>query len=162
MSKLQVDQVSKTTAGAATFVLPASDGTAGQYMKTDGSGQLGWVTASSGADTSLSNLVAAGADKIIKGWVCFGGAAATIKDSFNVSSITDNGVGSYAVVWDTDFSNANYAVVCGGDASSGGGDYIQCQNTGQVVGSNDVHCYTGGAGSKFDPGYVSIVAIGDQ
>ena len=44
MSKLQVDQLSKTSAGADTFVLPASDGTAGQYMKTDGSGALSFGT----------------------------------------------------------------------------------------------------------------------
>tara|TARA_R110002051_G_scaffold224021_1_gene287210 strand:+ start:163 stop:735 length:573 start_codon:yes stop_codon:yes gene_type:complete len=48
MSKLQVDQVSKTTAGADTFVLPASDGTAGQLMKTDGSGGLGFVSSAVG------------------------------------------------------------------------------------------------------------------
>ena len=44
MSKLQVDQLSKTSAGADTFVLPAADGTVGQLMKTDGAGQLGWAT----------------------------------------------------------------------------------------------------------------------
>ena len=44
MSKLQVDQLSKTSAGADTFVLPAADGTADQTLKTDGSGQLGWST----------------------------------------------------------------------------------------------------------------------
>jgi len=115
-----------------------------------------------GADTSLSNLASGGADKIIKGWVCFGGASATIKDSFNVSSITDSGVGSYVVVWDTDFSNANYAVVCGGDASSGGGDYIQSQNASIAVGSTNVYAYKSGGGTTFDPAYVSIVAIGDQ
>jgi len=48
MSKLQVDQVSKTSAGADTFVLPASDGTVGQLMKTDGAGQLGWATDTGG------------------------------------------------------------------------------------------------------------------
>ena len=48
MSKLQVDQVSKTSAGADTFVLPASDGTVGQYIKTDGSGALSFGTPSGG------------------------------------------------------------------------------------------------------------------
>ena len=48
MSKLQVDQLSKTSAGADTFVLPAADGTVGQLMKTDGSGQLGWATDTGG------------------------------------------------------------------------------------------------------------------
>ena len=163
MSKLKVDQISKATgASPAIFTLPAADGTSGQYMKTDGGGQLGWVTASSGADTSLSNLVAAGADKIIKGWVCFDGDPLAIRDSFNVSSLTDNGVGSWDVNWDTDFANASYAVVAGGSASSGGGDYIQTQNTSMTTALSKVYAYTSGGGSTWDPNYVSVVAIGDQ
>jgi hypothetical protein len=46
MSKIIVDQIQKLTpvgSGSATaFTLPATDGTAGQYMKTDGSANLGW------------------------------------------------------------------------------------------------------------------------
>ena len=45
MSKLKVDQISKATgASPAIFTLPATDGTSGQYMKTDGSGALSWGT----------------------------------------------------------------------------------------------------------------------
>ena len=45
MSKLKVDQISKASgASPATFTLPASDGTAGQYMKTDGGGALSFGT----------------------------------------------------------------------------------------------------------------------
>jgi len=45
MSKLKVDQISKATgASPAIFTLPAADGTAGQYLKTDGSGILSWGT----------------------------------------------------------------------------------------------------------------------
>ena len=45
MSKLKVDQISKATgASPAIFTLPAADGTAGQYLKTDGSGVLSWGT----------------------------------------------------------------------------------------------------------------------
>ena len=115
-----------------------------------------------GADTSLSNLASGGADKIIKGWVCFGGATVAIKDSFNVSSITDNGVGSWDVNWNTDFANANYAVVAGGSANSGGGDYIQTQNTSMTAAISKVYAYTSGGGTTWDPNYVSVVAIGDQ
>ena len=45
MSKLKVDQISKATgASPATFTLPAADGTAGQYMKTYGSGAVSFGT----------------------------------------------------------------------------------------------------------------------
>ena len=40
MGTLSVDKLMKTSTGAAEFTLPATDGTAGQVMQTDGSGQL--------------------------------------------------------------------------------------------------------------------------
>ena len=40
MGTLNVDKLAKTSTGAAEFTLPAADGTAGQVMQTDGSGQL--------------------------------------------------------------------------------------------------------------------------
>ena len=49
-----------------------------------------------------------------KAWVNFDGTGTVaIRDSFNVSSITDNGTGSYTVTIDNDMSNANYCVVLG-------------------------------------------------
>ena len=43
-----------------------------------------------------------------KGWVKFS-VAAVISVSHNVTSITDNATGNFDVVWDTDFSSANYS-----------------------------------------------------
>ena len=40
MGTLSVDKLVKTSSGAAEFTLPAADGTSGQAMITDGSGQL--------------------------------------------------------------------------------------------------------------------------
>ena len=40
MGTLSVDKLMKTSTGAAEFTLPAADGTVGQVMQTDGSGQL--------------------------------------------------------------------------------------------------------------------------
>jgi hypothetical protein len=36
-------------AGSTTYVLPAADGTSGQFLKTDGSANLSWATASGGS-----------------------------------------------------------------------------------------------------------------
>ena len=56
MSKLKVDQISKATGAApAIFTLPAADGTAGQYLKTDGSGALSWGTPPDQKITSASS-----------------------------------------------------------------------------------------------------------
>jgi hypothetical protein len=47
---------------------------------------------------------------IAKAWVNFNGTGTVaIRDSFNVSSITDNGTGNYTVNFTTAMSNANYA-----------------------------------------------------
>ena len=144
-----------------TSYVRLAPGTSGQYLQTAGAA-ANPVWAAGGADTSLSNLVAAGSDKIVKAWVCFDGDPLAIRDSFNVSSLTDNGVGSWDVNWDTDFANASYAVVAGGSASSGGGDYIQTQNTSMTTALCKVYAYTSGGGTTWDPNYVSCVAMGDQ
>jgi hypothetical protein len=51
---------------------------------------------------------------IAKAWVNFNGTGTVaIRDSFNVSSITDNGTGDYTVNFTTAMPNANYAVTQG-------------------------------------------------
>ena len=58
-------------------------------------------------------------DNIVKGWIQFNGTGViAINDSFNVSGITDHGVGDYTVTWDTDFANGDYAVASLVTASS--------------------------------------------
>jgi hypothetical protein len=49
---------------------------------------------------------------VAKAWVNFNGTGTVaIRDSFNVSSITDNGTGDYTINFTTAMPNANYAVV---------------------------------------------------
>ena len=51
---------------------------------------------------------------IAKAWVNFNGTGTVaIRDSFNVSSITDNGTGDYTVNFTTALPNANYCVNSG-------------------------------------------------
>jgi len=48
-------------------------------------------------------------DALIKAWVNFNGTGVVaIKDSYNVTSVIDNGVGDYTIVWDTDFVDTSY------------------------------------------------------
>ena len=56
MGTLSVDKLVKTSSGAAEFTLPAADGTAGQVMQTDGSGQLS--IAALAADTVTATQIA--------------------------------------------------------------------------------------------------------
>ena len=47
---------------------------------------------------------------VAKGWVVYNQSANSILASHNVSSITDTAAGQFDVLWNTDFSSANFAV----------------------------------------------------
>ena len=56
-----------------------------------------------------------------KAWVNFNGTGTVaIRASYNVSSITDNGVGDYTVNFTTALADANYAIANGKDNSIAG------------------------------------------
>ena len=61
MGTLSVDKILKTSQGAAEFTLPATDGTAGQSMITDGSGQLSLGNPTLPVDSVTASEIAAGA-----------------------------------------------------------------------------------------------------
>ena len=49
-----------------------------------------------------------------KAWCNFNGSGTVaIRDSFNVSSITDNGTGIYSVHWERDMNDSNYCTTAG-------------------------------------------------
>ena len=59
-----------------------------------------------------------------KAWINFNGSGTiAIRDSINITSITDNGTGDYDITIANDMANANYATLFGGgeggDADSG-------------------------------------------
>lgn len=52
-----------------------------------------------------------GHEGVAKGWILMNGTGTiSIKDSYNVSGIVDNGTADYTITWDTDFGSAYYAV----------------------------------------------------
>lgn len=51
MSTIKTNQIQHTANGAATFTLPTSDGSNGQFMKTDGSGALSFATVATASST---------------------------------------------------------------------------------------------------------------
>jgi len=66
---------------------------------------------------------------LAKSWVNLNGSSFGLRDSFNVTSVTDNGTGDHTVTINNDFSNANYSAVGCCLAGTGSG------NNGQVVSS---------------------------
>jgi hypothetical protein len=56
---------------------------------------------------------------LIKAWITFNGTGTiSIIGSYNVASITDNGVGKYTVTFTSALSDALYAAVCSGSMSA--------------------------------------------
>ena len=102
-------------------------------------------------------------DNIIKAWVQFSGGA-VIRDSFNVSSITDNaGAGDWTVNWDVDFANTNYAVVAScGNADGGVYDIYGPFTDAPAVGSFRFVTVNNGTNGAANPDWIMVVAIGDQ
>jgi hypothetical protein len=78
--------------------LPDQSGNSGKYLSTDG-----------------TDAIWAGTPKV---WVNFNGTGVVaVRASFNVSSITDNGVGDYTINFATALVDANYAVVASSDST---------------------------------------------
>jgi hypothetical protein len=101
-------------------------GTSGQYLQTGGTGaNPSWSSVSGYADSdALSLFSATGSAPVfaVRAWINFNGnGTVSIRDSGNVSSLTDVGTGNYRVNLTSNMPNANYSgFVIAGGASSGG------------------------------------------
>ena len=143
-----------------------SGGATDQVLTYSSSGTASWVTpASSGADTSLSNLTSSADKLIIKAWVKFRVNTGTpsISDSINVSSITDHDTGKYTINFNTAFSSANYSV--SGVATEGetASSLIACGDGGLTPTSSAWRARCSDMGnSKKDPSYMFLMFVGNQ
>ena len=101
------------------------------------------------------------AQGLAKAWVNFNGAAGTLsaRDSFNTSSLSDNGPGKYTSSFSNDFGNVNYSFTyCG--AESGNETTYQMGTASMVVGSHQVQLKNA-AGSVTDRNYICGTFHGD-
>ena len=99
---------------------------------------------------------------VIKAWINFNGTGViAINDSFNVTSITDNGVGNYTVTWDTDFATGNYCLSGIGRRTANSNNSLVTVyfGTTPLPGSVNIAYYAGG---QADSEWISLIAIGDQ
>tara|TARA_R110002167_G_scaffold332452_2_gene539299 strand:- start:68 stop:463 length:396 start_codon:yes stop_codon:yes gene_type:complete len=103
--------------------------------------------------------------RLCSAWVNFDGTGTVaIRDSYNVSSITDGGVGGYTVNFTNALANTNYALV--GGASRGATDYAGLQFqlgnvtiTAKATTSCGVHCYNDAQASS-DNHDVNVIILG--
>ena len=77
---------------------------------------VGTIKSVSSAAPVFQNTSGTEKGQLAKSWIAFNGiGTVSIYDSFNVSSLTDNGTGDYSITMSNAMSNANYSV----SASSG-------------------------------------------
>jgi hypothetical protein len=139
------------TASNFTQTLPAADGT---VAVLDGSNNLSVAGNLSFNSGYGSSAVAYGC----RAWVNFDGTGTpAIRASGNVSSITDNGTGSYTINFTTAMPDANYSAIgmCGGTAGTfevrGADGSFQTTSSFAVVSIND-----GSVGTATDPLYMNF------
>jgi len=90
-----------------------------------------------------------------KAWVNFNGTGTiAIRDSHNVSSITDISTGQYTVNFANNMGNANYSVVSGDNAWGNGWDNTYAVGSISTRRRNESSAY-------IDPDYVSVLVFGD-
>jgi len=123
-------------------------------------------TASSSTYLRGDNSWAAVASESVKVWARFdmdqGGTS--IDDSYNVDSIADGATGTWQVVFDTDFANANYAILV---SAGGNGNHTASFHDGEGDASRDqatTDCWIVAWGYNWsnEDHEVSIACFGDQ
>ena len=100
---------------------------------------------------------------ICKGWAFITWAAGVpaVTASYNVSGVVDTGVGDVEIDWNTDFANANYAVVAIA-LDPGGTDPFICSYVTKGTSSVNVRVRNRSAGALTDPTSICVIAFGDQ
>ena len=97
-----------------------------------------------------------------KAWVNFNGTGTVaIRDSHNVSSITDNGTGDYTVNFSNNMANVNYSTTyAGGQKTVTWGVYLGYSSYGSAVGSHRFFNVTPGD-TVTDTSFCSLMFFGD-
>lgn len=85
-------------------------------------------------------------------------AAGALLGSYNMTSVTDDGIGTITFTWNTDFSSGNYACVATPESSTLA---AACRIQMRVAGSIQVVVYNE-SGTTQDPDRFHIVVFGDQ
>tara|TARA_R100000654_G_scaffold3984_1_gene12353 strand:- start:163 stop:564 length:402 start_codon:yes stop_codon:yes gene_type:complete len=77
----------------------------------------------SGSNASTASEIRSG---ILRAWINYDGFGASIRASYNISSVTDNGAGDYTFFIDTDFSDVNYCWTGTATTATGTETHVRC------------------------------------
>jgi len=121
---------------------------------------VGTIKSVSSAPPVFQNTSGTEKGQLIKAWVNFDGeSTVAIRDSFNVSSITDNGTGNYFINFSNAMGNTNYCVVTG--AGGGTGSLSDGSNVGDLA-TDKYRQEFGNGGSYSDFDRCFSMVIGDN
>ena len=118
-----------------------------------------------GANNSTPEQVAQGRAKF---WVTFEGDSSgtnkTINDSFNVTTVTDNGTGDFTINFTNNFLNDDYCVIGGHVSWSNGRNSLRVRpdggiTTNQLISSVRIQCSHDG--SVTDASRIYVAGFGD-
>lgn len=143
---------------AVTAVAPS---TAGNALVSDGTN---W-SSSAVTVAALSTASGSAPSYSARAWVNFNGqGTVAIRASGNVSSITDNGTGLYAVNFTTAMPDANYAPIAMASPIYGSAYVLQSINnsaTSEVAPTTSAFSFgvNNSAGTASDPKYASVVIL---
>lgn len=118
--------------------------------------------------TSLTAAVPAGRVKnnpgVSKAWayVTVSGGTPTLAANYNVTSITDSGVGTFVVNFTTAFSSASYVCTTSTTQAAGANRWIGRNGGVSPTASAFPVLITNSAGSAVDPAEFSVACFGDQ
>lgn len=127
----------------------------------------GEVTTGTSTTTAVSPGRAHLHQSACKAWINFDGSGTpTARDSYNVSSITDDGVGQWTINLTTAMANANYCVVATAGATAGNSRFIaEFASTAFTYSRSTTAfrvCVIDGGGSASDAEYVNAAIFGDM
>tara|TARA_R100001460_G_C3548176_1_gene174977 strand:- start:599 stop:994 length:396 start_codon:yes stop_codon:yes gene_type:complete len=126
---------------------------------------VGTIKSISSASPVFQNTSGTEMGQLARVWVCFNGTGTVaIRDSFNVSSITDNGTGTYKINFSTALSNTNFCVSgLGSDAQTQFGAYLidASSNSSHTRTTSSVTVFSLSSSSLLDTTFNNVVVFGD-
>ena len=103
--------------------------------------------------------------RIAKAWLNYDGTTPTIRDSYNIGSVTDDGTGQYTVNYSTAMSDANYSIVAfAHDDQTGSGWWrtaVSQDGASQLAGSFAVETIHSSGDNYVDSDTVCIQVFGN-
>ena len=99
---------------------------------------------------------------VSKAWVNLKGVDTfAIRDSFNLTSATDNGTGDYTLTIANDMGNTTYSSPCSAGNTSSGRYNIISESDGKATGTADFFGFQTNTGGALDPDEMSTSLLGD-